>query len=995
MFSDIEKNYYMLLGAYKKIKSYYYYNKNFLFMREKVAKFEYDDSYFEEQMHFLSKVIAAPQKYQSMIDSWIKQVDLYVLPKGFYHADSNKMIIKGAEPEPAIVNKVNFFIDMPIELHILETLWTEFIAKLEFEKGLLSDSVYGNCIDYYVVFNQSNDLHESINHNKNRLFKNYFNQYCEWKNNAIRAVERAAKNREDVTLISLDIKSYFYSVSWDFAYLESKLDKDKYLLIDSLTRIVRKIFYRYNKVLSDYKEISKPKGKTVLPIGMFASMVLANVYLCEFDENIRHLSNVLYYGRYVDDIFVLLKSSNKTKHTEELLFEELLITENAVLDRIGDDLYSLKGYENLVIQKSKVKLFCFWGKEGRTLLNKLKKTETFPSQMNVVPDAGTELIEFDEAAYSILDLNNNTKIRDIGHLEVDKFQLGRHMAMMAVAHKHSIQMLSDDERRRRHLEEEKLLDFFRKSNACEFSSNWINALYFFLVTGNVSLWKRFEINVRDAIRELRTRQIEDIAKGKRNAVKTKLKSNLLQQFSIAVSTALALNLNFCKKETIDIIELAPKIRKANLFNHYLVRYPLINFSDEIDNAVNLLNIPFEVFVKEKGKVNNSRKIALSPRFINMEEVFYFVFLGQAWKGGQYFGSNAESKIESMYSFFYRANNIDSSKGMMIPLSITNCETEKGYNVQAIDIDVKKKRRNNLKIAIANVNLDLKRCCFGLNNVDVLPISFSEFVQLLRDSYKSKNDKVDYLLLPEFYLPFAWIPEVLSFVRKSGITIISGMQYFWNCDNQGKKIARNNVVVFAPMKSGRFVSSCMLVREKNDYAPFEKELLALQGFSCKDQKKPTYSIFASGGVKFGTFLCYEFTDINARALYKNEVDVLFTPEHNKDTAYFSSIIESLVRDLHIFVAQANTSSYGDSRITGPYSRDERNIVQIKGGDTESLIIGTIDLEWLRKCEEDEIKKQENTIASYSKMSKVERNKELGKYYGNKQPKVAKVSARQKW
>lgn len=42
MFTNLDKNREMLLGAYKKLKSYYHYNKNFVFMKQKIAKLEYD-----------------------------------------------------------------------------------------------------------------------------------------------------------------------------------------------------------------------------------------------------------------------------------------------------------------------------------------------------------------------------------------------------------------------------------------------------------------------------------------------------------------------------------------------------------------------------------------------------------------------------------------------------------------------------------------------------------------------------------------------------------------------------------------------------------------------------------------------------------------------------------------------------------------------------------------------------------------------------------------
>jgi hypothetical protein len=42
----------------------------------------------------------------------------------------------------------------------------------------------------------------------------------------------------------------------------------------------------------------------------------------------------------------------------------------------------------------------------------------------------------------------------------------------------------------------------------------------------------------------------------------------------------------------------------------------------------------------------------------------------------------------------------------------------------------------------------------------------------------------------------------------------------------------------------------------------------------------------------------------------------------------SIIESSVRDLHTFIVQSNTSIYGDSRATGPFDRDSKDIFKNK-------------------------------------------------------------------
>lgn len=120
-------------------------------------------------------------------------------------------------------------------------------------------------------------------------------------------------------------------------------------------------------------------------------------------------------------------------------------------------------------------------------------------------------------------------------------------------------------------------------------------------------------------------------------------------------------------------------------------------------------------------------------------------------------------------------------------------------------------------------------------------------------------------------------------------------------------------------------------------------------------------------------------------------MLFAPENNKDTGYFSNIIESTARDLHAFVIQANTSNYGDSRITGPYGKDHRNIVQIKGGDSDNLIIGTLDILGVREYQKEERTRQEELLEQYFRMKPHEKYATEQKY-NDKEPKICKTSAR---
>lgn len=82
-------------------------------------------------------------------------------------------------------------------------------------------------------------------------------------------------------------------------------------------------------------------------------------------------------------------------------------------------------------------------------------------------------------------------------------------------------------------------------------------------------------------------------------------------------------------------------------------------------------------------------------------------------------------------------------------------------------------------------------------------------------------------------------------------------------------------------------------------------------------------------------------------FKREADIVFGVEWNRDTSYFSNIMESLSRDRCCFCAQSNMSEYGDSRIVQPKSKAIMNIARVKGGVNATVIIDEIDVAALRK------------------------------------------------
>ena len=110
MFKEEAKNEEMLYGAYNKLKSYYHYNKNMLFLKKKIAEFEENDEEMQASIKKLAQILVDPLKYDRQIQEWIDGIDYYVLPKAFASSSNTESIfVTGSMQADEPVNKVNFF----------------------------------------------------------------------------------------------------------------------------------------------------------------------------------------------------------------------------------------------------------------------------------------------------------------------------------------------------------------------------------------------------------------------------------------------------------------------------------------------------------------------------------------------------------------------------------------------------------------------------------------------------------------------------------------------------------------------------------------------------------------------------------------------------------------------------------------------------------------------------------------------------------------------
>lgn len=141
-------------------------------------------------------------------------------------------------------------------------------------------------------------------------------------------------------------------------------------------------------------------------------------------------------------------------------------------------------------------------------------------------------------------------------------------------------------------------------------------------------------------------------------------------------------------------------------------------------------------------------------------------------------------------------------------------------------------------------------------------------------------------------------------------------------------------------------SCQAPQALRFYSPEEDFILKNEGFLVPKAKSTPYHLFRWRGASFAIYNCFELASIEDRGVFKARVDFIVATEFNRDTTYFSNIVEAAARDLHSYVVQVNDCSFGDSRVVSPSRTETMNPLRIKGGDNLTFLTMHLDLKALR-------------------------------------------------
>lgn len=909
----------LLKQAYKKLKSHLYNDKTLLAEKIKLAQFEKN---LEKNLKAIESILVSEAQD---ISKWTKHIAYSLVPKKIEPIKIEENFYTNKTQQDSYdVEAYNIFIKAPIEVHLISTLWTMLIGeKLDYS---LNKNIKGNRL-----YRDKNDTFQQKSY---KLFRPYYEGYQGFRDDAIDMATHLHQKGLDVTVLNIDIQEFYYNIDFDFNSLDSILSKE-YKYLNNLMQMIHDKYHEVTKNLKPRKDNNYNSIK-FLPIGLVSSSVIANYVLHNLDEDITNNVKPEYYSRYVDDMLFVFSNAKIDLNSKTIVSDLLSCKFKNSKVRTGKRTIQLKTNNRIFkLQNKKVKLFHFHKNDSISLLNKFKeKIDENSSFFNFMPDDEKLFRTLESSSYNMFYDNSENKLSSLIGTTKDTLNISRNLTGVLTT-------VSSSKFDKLHLNiyNKQIQNVFSGHNIFEFRLHWEKVFTYAYITNSyelfVSLYKNFYNTIQKlSSKELILHTIEYL----NNSVIFSVVSNpsyfekvLLQKIKDnGIEIEQQINTN-------DI----GNIRQANMFSHHLMTYPLINYTVSYDEEewVEMESLsPFN-YLTQNTQINNMKlnicesKIQYSPKYVHYHELILFEHYmhinNQLDESKDFFKTNT-TKIKEEYIKF---NNFEQNHNENFPISRKN---------KYIITQSKDENKDKLKIGIVSLKTSIKD--IEASYVSSANLSYTRLqgiFDILNQSI-NHNHKVDILIFPEVSIPYAWVHLLARFAKKNNIGIVFGVEHI-----KINNLVSNYTCVMLPFNTNGHTNLFVNFEAKKYFAPDEKIDIESRGYKAYENINKVQTLYKYRGSVFSIFNCYELTDIKYRSSLVGEVDYLVAIEYNKDTNYFSNIIDSLSRDIHCYVVQVNTSDYGDSRIVQPSKTESKDIVKLKGGENIYLVVDTVDIKTLRE------------------------------------------------
>lgn len=960
----------------------------------------------EERVFAFSKLINTPVDAISFSSEWLggwrlQPKEIQAKEESTEKADRFDDLSYSSEPMAnftlAKTQEISFrLVAAPTpEFHLLSSLWLSKVGYL-FDQRLPRQS-YGNRLRRSLPRNLSVSGH----------FRYYVPLFKKWRMEAINAVEKCLKEtRRDVIVVTADAKSYFHALSPDFLLNKEYLQR----IGVSLTSEQRRLTKIMIKAINTWA-LNTPL-QTGLPVGLPASSVIANAAFLELDFKFTQKGNgILSYGRYVDDLLVVVDDTCKLRRKSAVWnrLKEIsggLLTVNCEKGTVERISYQPAYEEHLtksqiVFVGKKCKVFSFTKRTGLQFADILKKQITeVSSEFRLLPQNVGDSNILQSKMLSLVTGRGEPaeNFRKIDDLRLRKSDFSGLLAEMEFY----MQVLQIKEWRHPRKEFFELCNQYVMAlpNFFDFSNKLPRIISLATMCGNFmqiseilgSLQKVFRrisavsnctISHPDGYHDSELQNVVSKLDGLR---RKQLKEYWLKPLCAELRTTIVSSFATFDDKANDDTYIKTYEKRRDTISSRLGKQSLPK-SSEIVKQVRLYlwhdfaHTRFIDHLYQKFVRPNSIHSQMGPYdtlyqwgydFGIQESSLFddgFVssalllskfcergFHGEKWVPFALLFPTRPVKGDDLFWFGSPNQAIADGNTLVFPYrgyypNLPRYKENPSKHTPSLKIE--NVTLDNPKVALVSLRTEEYEALTSFRRSSKYqPLKRLNSIVKIVNSILNEKEKVSYILFHELSIPHKWFFPIAKKCASSGISIIAGVDYIktpsGECSNQvWMSLAMRNAKGF-PSTYFHFENKAVLAYNELEFLKTELKRHKQTFVAPSNTSKLKHGIIVHGKFAFSALICSEITDIRNRERLRGLIDALFILAWNQDHSSFSPIIESAALDLHSYIVQCNNNKYGDSRVRMPGKEPwNRDIVRIRGGEDPYYVTVTLNIDKLRE------------------------------------------------
>lgn len=339
---------------------------------------------------------------------------------------------------PLVLSRISdymYYFRLSVEAQIFDILWImKFGTNID---ELFTDSVYANRLSLDGEY----------------LFKHYWGQYQKWRDEGF-SDKLLTGSKSNKSIISFDISKFYNSI------------RVKNLRVKGKSIFPKLLWNKYDELISKYNE----ELIGTLPIGPFSSGIFSNQILYEFDEQIKSKKNVLFYGRYVDDILIVCEREG-----------DLSVDLNEFAEQNETGFKIVSSGNEFEFNKEKTRVYDYDNKHSLNAFDVFKRLiDEYSSEWKLAPDQEMSEYQFTKAISSFNPTLSINKPRSFSEVKISQKELKAQLTKYVIEFS-AIDIFLKHERN----EIERSLNFaFSGGNAIKYFELWPSLFTVFKLLNN-------------------------------------------------------------------------------------------------------------------------------------------------------------------------------------------------------------------------------------------------------------------------------------------------------------------------------------------------------------------------------------------------------------------------------------------------------------------------------------------------------------------------------